>query len=131
MNISTTVHIKEEKITATNNIIDKGKYNAISIEQNNRGVFFIMPIKKTKEFIDAQTKALFDTTYSELSEEVDKLVEVVNSKNETIEELTKALDASNNEVLRLENVISDLKCDLENEVDYLKNGKMNDGEELY
>ena len=48
--------------------------------------------------------------------QIEKLMELIETKNDAISELTKELDSANDETLRLENAISDLKCVYEREV---------------
>lgn len=115
-----TIWIDETKTLNTKGTyIDELESTDITIKQDVESFSIVIPRGKEVEFADGILKALFGTTYTELTKEVDVLADVIDSKNDTIEVLADAVEEStteNNkqldEILELEQKLSDLKCDL-------------------
>ena len=88
-----TVWIDEIKTLNTKGTyIDELESTDITIKQDTESFAIVIPKGKEVEFADGILKALFGTTYTELTKEVDVLADVIDIKNNTIEALADAVE---------------------------------------
>ena len=83
-------------------------------------------IKITRSNMETYMDMLWDSIEA-LERQNSDLTDLVESKENTIEEIQKAFDESEKD----NDDLKDKLMDLENDVDYLRNGKTSDEEELY
>ena len=94
-----TIWIDEaQEITTKGTYIDELNSTDITICQNTERFTIVIPNGKRVEFADGILKALFGTTYTELTKEVDVLADVIDSKNDTIEVLADAVEELEEEI---------------------------------
>lgn len=88
-----TIWINEtQEITTKGNYVEKIEATDLTICQNTERFTIVIPKGKEVEFADGILKALFGTTYTELTKEVDVLADVIDIKNNTIEALADAVE---------------------------------------
>ena len=92
-------------------------FTTITFSDNSADVIFFLQTGDEKMFVDKICKAVYGTSYSELIQEQDNLCNVIDSKNAKINELLSQikilrddLDEANNENLRLDQELHELKC---------------------
>lgn len=134
MRKSIMIHFDDSEITATNDVLGverNSPFNSFKILQDNNEVDFSLPIGKEEEFVTSVVKAFKLDIHKVLIEQNEILIEVVAQDNECMKELYSQLElmeeSKDKEIDRLRERLGEV----ENEVDYLRNGKISDDGEMY